>query len=300
MTRLTETTQVFSRPRFQPQGPDSNCIIDGHYLGWDSCTCYAGAMAVDATTAGKQRPSGCAVRRATGDVSGGTMLRQVADAVMKLNGIFVEVHTGSNVLTPQRVAALVRAGRRVVIQGNADAMLGTTYQSTAGPVNHAVMVNEVRGGTVSEPDYALVYDPAADGRKRSYHVDLGPTWWPWSMVKKFCANLRPAGDGTPRLGSGKVYVGVFPDSEPHVILATNASKAKPFPDRVRADEATVRIRAGRTNTSKVLYTVSDGRLLVLYQYARGDSHEGSTLWGGNDDGTEWVHTKNIRHLGGST
>jgi hypothetical protein len=304
MTKLTDATQTFNRPRFQQQGPDGNCRItvgDRTYnLGWDSCTMYAGAMAVDGSTGGRQRPSGCALRRASGDVSGGTTLRQMADAVMKLTGIYVDVHTGANVLTPQRVARNARAGRRQVIQINADAMLGTKYQSTAGPVNHAVMVNEVRGGTLDEPDEALIYDPAADGRQRTYHVDQGPSWWPWWLVKRACANLRPSGPGGSRLGPGKVYVGVFPDSEPHVTLRTGAVRSKPFPDRTRAAEDTVRVRSQPFTDAPVLYKVGKGALLVGYQYVHGDEHEGSTLWLGNDDANEFVHVKNLSHVGGTT
>lgn len=304
MTKLTDPTQSFNRPQFQQQGPDSNCKVTvddrTYYLGWDSCTMYAGAMAVDATTGGRLRPSGCALRRKSGDVSGGTTMRQMADAVMGLYGMYVEVHTGANVLTPQRVARNARAGRRQLIQINADAMLGTKFQSTAGAVNHAVMLNEVRGGTLDEPDEALIYDPAADGRQRTYHVDQGPSWWPWSLVKKACANLRPSGPAGARLGPGKVYVGVFPDSEPHVTLAAGAVKSKPFPDRTRAEEEGTRIRSEPYTNAKVLYRVKKGTLLVGHQYVRGDEHEGSTLWLANDDHTEFVHTKNLEHLGGST
>lgn len=304
MTRLTDATQEFWRAKFQPQGPDSNCrivIADRvYYLGWESCTMYAGAMALDSTTGGAKRLSGCALRKASGDSAGGTTLRQMADAVKKLTGITVAVYTGSSVLTPQRVARHVRAGQKVVVQGNAQAMVGTKYQSTGGEVNHAVAVLDVRGGTLDEPKEGLVYDPAADGRVRAYHVDQGPTWWPWSMVKKFCAYLRPNGDGTARLGPGKVYTAVFPDSEPHVRLRPGARRSSPFPDRTRADESVVRIRSGPSSTAKVLYTVGAGRLLVGYQYVEGSPHEGSTRWLASDDGTEFVHTKNLRSVGGAT
>lgn len=301
MTRLTSTGQVFHRPQFQPQGPDDRCIINGHPLGWSSCTSYAFAMALDGTTGGKMRPSGCAVRRATGDITGGTTLRQNADAVMRLYGVFVATYTGANVLSPARVATLVRAGHRVVIQGDAEAMIGTPQQSTAGPVAHAIDLNEVRGGTVSKPDEYLVYDSAADGRQRSYHVDQGPSWWPRARVEKFAAMLRPNGPGTARLGPGKVYAAVFPDSEPHVSLVAGGQKATPFPDRARADEPTVWVHSNRKKgAASHLYGVEEGRLLCLWQYARGDEHEGSNWWGGNDEGTEWVHLANLRHVKGST
>ncbi len=298
MTRLDEA-QTFYRPTYQHQGPDTNCTVtvNGHtyLLGWDSCTCYAGAMGEDGTTGGQYVPTGCLVRKRTGDVSGGTTLRQVADALMSLHGTYVATYTGSNVLSPGRVAQYLRAGQRVIVQGGAGAMVGTPYQSTAGEVNHAVLINEVRGGTSTNPSEALVYDPAADGRKRSYHVDQGPSWWPWPLVEKFAAYLRPAGDGTARLGPGKVYAGVFPDTEPHVTLVKGATKAHPFPDRVRAadpNDPTTAIHSSRGGVSTVSRHVPNGTLLRLYQY--------SGPWGGNDDGTEWVLLSNTSHVGGAT
>ena len=300
MTHLYNPTQTFVRPRYQGEGPSESCIINGHYLGWTNCTPASFAMAVEASSNLQKRSDPCTIRRATGDTSGGTTLRQCADAVNKLYGITVATYTGANVLTPQRVARNARAGRRQVIQGNTSALLGKPQQSTQGGVNHAVMVNEVRGGSLDEPAEALVYDPAADGRKRAYHVDQGPSWWPWSLVKTFCAHLRPTGETGARLGPGKVYVGVFPDSEPHVTLKHNGRKASPFPDRTRVKNPSIGVYAAPSSTAPKLYSVKEGRLLVGYQYATGNSSWGSTVWMGNDDGTEWVPTGALRYVGGST
>ena len=300
MTKLTDATQTFVRPRYQGEGPSESCIINGHALGWTNCTPASFAMAVEASTNLQKRSDPCTIRRATGDVSGGTTLRQCADAVNKLYGITVATYTGANVLTPQRVARLVRAGHRVVVQGNTSALIGKPQQSTQGGVNHAVMVNEVRGGTLDEPAEALVYDPAADGRKRSYHVDQGPSWWPWSLVKTFCAHLRPTGETGARLGPGKVYVGVFPDSEPHVTLRFGGRKTSPqFPDRTRTLDANVRVHsAPRSSDATVIYTVPKiGTLLVGFQYAEGDEFRGDRTWLGNDTGTEWVHVKRLKWVG---
>lgn len=299
MTRLTDATQTFHRPVYQQQGPDDNCQISGHFLGWDSCTAYSGTMGVDSTTGGKQRPSGCSVRRHTVplDTSGGLTLRQVADAITNLGGPSMTTYTGANVLTPQRVAQLVRAGHKCVVQGNAAAMLGTAFKSTNGAVNHAVFINEVRGGTVNEPLEALVYDPAADGRRSD--IDQGPSWWPWWLVKRFVAALQPSGSG-PVLGSGKVYTGAFQDSEPHLNLRSGATRSKPYPDRTRAIENGVRIHSAPSSRAKTLYTVPNGQLLVGYQYAHGTVYQRSDVWLGNDDGNEWVHSKRVTHFGGTT
>lgn len=304
MTALDDVTQTFNRPRFQQQGPDTNCtiIVNGvaHYLGWDSCSAYGAAMGEDATTGGIHRPSGCAVRRETGDVSGGLTLRQVADALESMYGTFVATYTGANVLTPARVALNLRAGRRVIAQGGAGAMVGTPNQSTAGDVNHLVMVNEGRGWQNGIPSEVLVYDPAADGRKRSYHVDQGPSWWPWSRFLKFASYLRPNGPGTPRLGAGMVYAGVFPDSEPHVLLVKGAVKAHPFPDRVRADKAPTAIHSTRGGVSTVKRWVHKDVVLRLFQYVGKPQNGLPGVWGGNDDGTEWVLLENCRHVGEAT
>src|SRR5690348_1715439 len=53
----------FVRPSFQAQNP----AINGYYLGWASCTCYAGAMAASYDRQVKQITTGEAVRRRTGD-----------------------------------------------------------------------------------------------------------------------------------------------------------------------------------------------------------------------------------------
>jgi hypothetical protein len=298
------------RPAYHGQGPDSNCIITvngvAHLLGWESCSAYSMATKIARATSGRSTPSGCSVRRMTTplDYIGGLTLTQVAKVARDQYGIAVSVYVGSQVVSPAFVARQLRAGRPVVMQGNAAAMVGTTWQSTAGDVNHAVFINEVRGGTLDEPAEALVYDPAADGRKRSYHVDQGPSWWPWSLVKKFASYLRPAGDGAPRLGPGKVYCGIGPDTEPHVSLLKGATQAHPFPDRVRAADPNNAVTSIHNKPgggqATVIRRVKNGTLLRLYQYIEGEIYRGDRTWGVNDDGTEFVHFKNITHEMGPT
>src|SRR6187551_2986686 len=129
MTRLTDSTQTFVRPNYQGEGPATSCIINGIALGWTNCTPASFAMAVEATSNLQKRATPCEIRRATGDTSGGTTLRQCADAVNKLYGITVSTYTGANVLSPQRVARNARAGRRQVVQGNTSALIGKPQQS---------------------------------------------------------------------------------------------------------------------------------------------------------------------------
>lgn len=296
VTRL-DAEQYPPRPTFQQQGPDSNCMIDGRALGWSSCTAYAMAMAIDSVTGGTRRPSGCAVRRMTDplDISGGLTLTQVAKVARDRYGLAFSVYVGSNVVPTSYLARQVRAGRPAVIQGNAAAMVGTKYQSTAGDVNHAAALVAVRGGSLDHPGEGLVYDPAADGRDRSYHVDQGPTWWDWDIVLRFIAYLRPNGPGALRLGYGRAYCAIGPDTVPRVTLVEGGRRARPFPDRVRAkdpNDPRTAIHSRPGGAATVTRYVPNGTLLRFYQYAG--------KWGVNDDGTEWVLLSNTSHVGGST
>jgi hypothetical protein len=305
------------RPKFQRQGPASNCKIDGLELGWVSCTAYAMAMGIDAATAGARRPSGAKVRKLTDDTEGGLKLRQVADVALETYGVRVAVRTGWNTIAPARAAQLLRSGRGFLLQGNTEALLGTKSQSTIGPCNHAVWVNEVKGGTDDRPDKALVYDPAADGRHRvGRDFANGPRWWPWERVLDFAADLRPDREDGPRLGKGKLYAGFVPrrpdtpeapdagDSD--VVLRPGASRTKPFPDRVRTNvrkghRINIRSRPDRLRPGDILDRVPDGALFIAFQRLKDGATPpggGSSIWFGNRDGTEWIHRSGLRRIGG--
>jgi hypothetical protein len=208
------------RPHIAFEGPATACVITDsngvkHILGWTNCTPASFCMAIERSTLGRIRLTACSVRDKTGDVSGGTTLDQNAYVSQQLYGIPTDVHNGNNVALPAWTARQVQAGRPLVVQGNAGALVGTVHRSTQGRVNHAVYVNEVRGGTLGSPAEALVYDPAADGRVAGWGTAArGPQWWPWVLVLKFAAELQPWGDDDPRkLGAGKLYVAVFPDTD---------------------------------------------------------------------------------------
>ncbi len=203
------------RPHIAFEGPATACVIDGHVLGWTNCTPASFAMAIERSTLGRVRLTACSVRDKTGDVSGGTTLDQNAYVSQQLYGIPTDVHNGNNVAQPAWTARQLQAGRPLVVQGNAGVLVGTKHRSTRGRVNHAVYVNEAVGGTLGVPEWAFVYDPAADGRVAGWGTAArGPQWWPWSLVLKFAAELQPWGDDDPRkLGAGKLYVAVFPDTD---------------------------------------------------------------------------------------
>ncbi len=312
--REVASMTAMPRPKFQRQGPASNCKIDGLKLGWLSCTAYAMAMGIDAATAGGRRPSGAKVRKLTDDTDGGLKLRQVADVALDAYGVRVAVRTGWNTIAPTRAAQLLRSGRGFVLQGNTEALLGTKSQSTIGPCNHAVWVNEVKGGTDDRPDKALVYDPAADGRRRAGRDFAdGPRWWPWERVLEFAADLRPSDEDGPRLGAGKLYAGFVPRHrqapdapEPDVLLHPGATRTTPFPDRVRTDvrkghRINIRSRPDRLVARDIVDRVPDGTLFIAFQrFKEGATPPGggSSTWFGNRDGTEWIHRSGLRRIGG--
>lgn len=286
-----------ARPIVQHQGPACSCNIDGLCVGWLSCSAYAMAMGIDKSSLGIHTPSGCTVRRYTGDKSGGLTLPQVAAVASNQYHLPVEVHTGSNVARPAYVLAECRKGRGFLLQGNTKALLGTPNQSTAGGVNHAVWVNEIRAN-----GDALVFDPAADGRKRGYFVDTSPSWWPWKRVEAFAAALRPWGDGDPRtLGAGWMYVGLMSDTEPHVLLRFGARRTRPFPDRTRAHGPAHVHSSPTTGKASVVGSLTDGDLYIAYQVTtKGESFEGSRTWYGDVNGKRWVNSRRLSHEGGST
>lgn len=288
----------------QEQGPASNCIINNKLLGWLSCSAYGMAMGIDRATLGAKRPSGCEVRRRTGDTTGGLTLPQVAAVAEVAYGVDVDVRVGSNVCTPSFAARRARAGRGFCLQGNTGPLVKTRWKSTNGGVNHLVWVNEVRGGTADVPDEALVYDPAADGRRSD--IDQGPSWWPWSLVLRFAAALRPWGEDDPRvLGPGKFYAGFLPDTEPHVHLKYGGVRTVPFPDRTTAYNVVstrlINVRAKPTTSSTKVDTLKVGERFTAYQKTTsGQLLAGSRVWYGNHNGNEWVHESGLRGEGGTS
>lgn len=299
------------RPLFQPQLPDSRCIIDGKHLGGESCTAYAMAMLIDRATLGQKRPTGCRVRALTGDTTGGLTLPQVANAAREY-GVEVAVRTGSNTIAPLTALGMLRAGRPIVLQGGTRPLLGTDLRSTAGAINHAVYLNEARltGNDWDDPDEVDIYtfDSAADGRDRSYHVDQGPTWWTLRQVMAFAAALQPWGEDDPRtLGPGRWYAGIGPDTEPHVILRYGGRKTTPFPDKMRAinppgvlSRVSVRSRPDRNLAGDITRYLEPGDLFLAYQRTVGIVKHGSNIWYGNQSGREWVPGGGMKFEGGST
>lgn len=290
-----------NRPTFQKQGPATNCIINGKALGWLSCSAYGMAMLIDAATFGLKRPSGCSVRRYTGDTIGGLTLRQVASVAENVYKVNIEEHVGSNVCSPVYAARQLRAGRKMALQIGTRPLLSTKWRSTRGAINHLVEVNEVRGGTHDVPAEALVYDPAADGRYS--WVDQGPSWWPWSLVRQAAAALEPGGEGGRDLGPGKMYAGF--SNPPKITLTYGGNPTRPMPDRTtvtvaKGHQANVRSRPTSLAKRYIVDTLPNGRLWEAYQKTKGIIPPGSTSpwWYGDHTGKRWIHASNLSGKGG--
>jgi hypothetical protein len=294
------------RPVFQHQGPASNCTIDGLELGWLSCTAYAMAMLIDAATNGEQRPKGCTIRRKVTpkDTDGGLCLRQVADVAAKEYGVVVSVRTGKHAVTTKKATEQVVKGRGFLLQGNNEAF------KDKGNGDHAIWVNEVRGGSPTEPEEALVYDP-----QREHEV-----WIKWTKVLAFGAALHLNPTGTRKLGPGFLYAG-FPPARPTpaemaalpsaiiesgVHLRFDAKLTKRQPDRVRGlapagRKVNVRRRPDSLAKKDIVDTLDDHELFLAYQRTTKGLKPGgsnSRVWFGNKDGTLWVHESGLAHIGG--
>lgn len=285
------------------EGPAESCVINGINCGWLNCTPTSFAMGLDKATLGRTRLVGCDIRRLTGDVIGGTNLSQCA-AVLKVEyGMAVEVRTGSSVCSPGYGAVQLHSGRAIVLQGNAGVLVGTAFRSTGGNVNHCIYVNEGRGWkSDGTPTEVLVYDPAADGRLAGWgRAATSPQWWPWALLVKFAAALRPWGDDDARvLGPGKWYAGIFPDTEPHCHLRFAGSvHAIPFPRQLTVHSPTVgrlvNVRSGPSRNYAVVRRLKTGAGFTAYQQnPSGQSVSGSRLWYGDHSGTLWIHSSGVR------
>lgn len=295
------------RPRFKTQDPAEN----GYRLGWLSCTCYAFAMGADRATLGKTNVSGQRVREliVPSDTSGGTNLTQM-DGVAERLGIPFVRRTGGQYATPREIAGWLYAGRGVLGQLWTGPLLGTTWQTTAGAINHAQHWNEGRGWRLVDgyrkPTDVLVYDPAGDGDNGR---DQAPSWIPFDLLMRAAGRLNvgdPA-EGYYALGAGRVYAGVWPDTEPHVILRFGAQRTVPFPDRTRAKPpagktyVNVRSRPDRVDSRDIVRRLDEGHLFEAWQVVLDGARVGaSDHWRGNQDGTEWIPNARLDYIGGRT
>ena len=184
----------FVRPTFQPQNP----AINGYYLGWASCTCYAGAMAASYDRQVKKITTGENIRRRTGDTVGGTTLAQVDTAVRSLTGVDLDVYYH---LPWASFVKEVERGRYAILQGWYAPIADSRFDAGHGfRGNHAVGV---------PPDWR-VQDPLADGRYPSVYKYVNEPY-PKALLRSYAGKLNIASSGYRALGDGYVYAAFTKD-----------------------------------------------------------------------------------------
>jgi len=269
------------RPTFVKQ-------LDGSQYQGLNCTCAAGAMALDRDTLGRKKSTGAAIRKLTGDTTGGTRQVQVANAIENAYGVHLDVETP--ILTTTALARLDR-GEGMMLAGQSGATKGTKWQaSETFTGNHQWYDNERRRNSqVSGGWEHLIFDPLADGRRAG--IAKSPMWIPQAVVLDFAKRLDLDGHGT-RLGSGQFYAVFTHDTEPHLVLRYGGVALNP-PQRKIIKVPTgqrANIRTRPTTAAPIAYTRANGMAWNAYQKTTtGQLLAGSRVWYGNIDGTRWAH-----------
>lgn len=175
-------------PTFQPQNP----AISGYYLGWASCTGFAGAMCASYDRQVAKLVSGGTLRRWTGDTVGGLTLAQIDSAL--------NTHTSVRLETFYRLPWTdfidrIDSGEGAVLQGWYAPIAQTGFDAGDGFIgNHALFV----------PPRYKVMDPLADGRRPGIYQYHGETY-PKDLLREFAGDLNIGVGRIARLGQGRVY-----------------------------------------------------------------------------------------------
>ena len=290
-----------------PARPEQVDQLDGSRYGGLNCTCAAGAMAIARATLNAKRPTGAAVRKATGDTSGGTNLRQVAAAAKSGWDVDLDVELG---VTFSMLEQRLHAGQGAILQGWEAITMGTQWQAseTFGG-NHAWYVNDGRDWRQREDGlwiagYFRVFDPLADGRRPA--IAKSPFWIPRDVVMRWAGRLDVSDPDEPYvpLGLGRIYAAFTRDTEPHVHLRAGATKiANPFPDRmvVRHPRGSkVNVRRGPGSSFPVVAKAEPGDLFVAFQHDSGSEIDGVGTWYGDHNGARWINGSRLRGRGGAS
>lgn len=180
--------------------------LDGcsYVSGSNNCTAASTAMWLYRASQGKVVTTSCAVRRLTGDTSGGLNLRQIVP---------VAAHYGltGTLWLPgdfDKLRELILTGRYgAIVQIGYSQIAGSPYDCFSGRFRggHAVYVSRGSSYTAHEGD------PGADGRRAD--VPDGYQNMPWALLERAAAAL-PLSPSGPTLGqefgSGKVYAYLTP------------------------------------------------------------------------------------------
>lgn len=273
---------VPDRPTFVKQ-------LDGSRYAGLNCTCASGAMALDRWTLGQKRATGSYIRFLTGDTVGGTTLAQVRDAINRTWGHELDVEYN---LAWDTFSDRIERGQGAILQGWAAVTRGTKWQgSETFGGNHAWFVNNRIG------DSFVVFDPLADGRRSG--IAHSPLLIPASVVREYAGKLNIATSGYRALGLGKVYAAFTRDTEPHVHLHYGGRRTDPFPDHTTATGGGYMRTAPKVGSAYRVRPLVKGETFTAYQYAYGDSFNGSRKWYGNHNGNRWVHSSRLTGKGGT-
>ena len=193
------------RPVFQKQGPETNCVIGGEKLGWVSCTAYAMAMGIDSATAGAEAAIGLqgpqADRRhgqgADAQPGRGSRARALRRSRHRQD------RAGHDLAGVGPQADPGRPRVRPPGQHRGRCPRGSSPAGRSRPTMRSGSTRSAAATRQGAPEKALVYDPAADGRRPG--IIKGETWWAWQDVLSFAAALRLS--KTRKLGPGKFYAG---------------------------------------------------------------------------------------------
>lgn len=175
-------------PAFQPQNP----ALSGYPLGWSSCTCFAGAMAASYDRQVVKLISGGTLRGWTGDISGGTNLAQIDDALTAHTSVRLDVRYR---YPWTDFVARIESGEGAVLQGWYAPIASTSFDAGDGFLgNHAMFI----------PPRWKAMDPLADGRRPSIYQYHGETY-PKALLREFAGDLNIGAGRIVRLGQGLVY-----------------------------------------------------------------------------------------------
>ena len=170
-----------------PYQPVKNPQMDGTAFAASNCVPATCVMGVDRATVGTRRPSTAAIRKASGDTSGGLLFTDAARATEQLTGVKGIPRFG---LSRNDVRALLLGGHALTVGINCAVTRYTKYRTNYYTGFHAVYANSLYEQT------AKVEDP---GTTAAGYLD-----WPLDLLYRAAESFT---------GGRGINVIVWPDTE---------------------------------------------------------------------------------------
>lgn len=170
-----------------PYQPAKNGQIDGSPLDESNCVPATCVMGVDRATVGTKRPTTAAIRKASGDTSGGLLFTDAARATEAVTGVKGTVRLG---ISRNDVRALLLGGHALTVGINCAVTRWTAYRTNYYTGFHAVFANSLYEQT------ATVEDPGT--------TSAGYLYWPLDLLYRAAESFT---------GNGGINVIVWPDTE---------------------------------------------------------------------------------------